>query len=93
MREGYCSRPVCVSVCLSVTALVATVSVYTCNQRHPRASLRLYLILNVWNIENNLPFKSYGVKSQYANELELTASRYRALSEPAKCRNCLKDDW
>ena len=41
----------CVSVCLSVTALAATVSVYTCNQRHPWVSLRLYLILNVWNFE------------------------------------------
>ena len=38
----------CVSVCLSVTALAATVSVYTCNQRHPWVSLRL---LNVWNFE------------------------------------------
>ena len=60
MREGYCSRPVCVpvcvSVCLSVTAEAATVSVYTCNQRRPWVSLRLYLILNVWNFEK--PFRS-----------------------------------
>ena len=28
--------------------------------------------------------KSYGVKSQYANELELPASRFRALSGPTK---------
>ena len=44
---------VCLSVCLSVTALAATVSVYTCNQRHPWVSLRLYLILNVWNFEKS----------------------------------------
>ena len=47
---------VCLSVCLSVTALAATVSVYTCNQRHPWVSLRFYLILNVWNFE--IPFRS-----------------------------------
>ena len=35
-------------VCLSVTALAATVSIYTCNQRHPWVSLRL---LKVWNFE------------------------------------------
>ena len=49
MSEGYGSRPVCLSVCLSVTALAATVSVYACNQRHPQVSLRPYLILNLWN--------------------------------------------
>ena len=47
MREGYCSRPVCVSVCLSVClsvpALAASASVETSNQRYSLVSLRLFL--------------------------------------------------
>ena len=34
------------------------------------------------DFRKNLPFKSYGV--QYANELELAASRFRALLGPTK---------
>ena len=36
------------------------------------------------DFRKNLPLKNYGVKSQYANELELPASRFRALSGPTK---------
>ena len=43
MREGYGSRPVCLSVCLSVPALAASASVETRNQRCPLVSLRLFL--------------------------------------------------
>ena len=43
MREGYCSRPVCVSVCLSVPALAASASVETSNQRYPLVSLRILI--------------------------------------------------
>ena len=32
----------------------------------------------------NLPFKSYGVEKPIANELELTVSRFRAVSGPTK---------
>ena len=82
---------VCVSVCLSVTALAATVSVYTCNQRHPWVSLRLYLILNVWNFEK--PFRSRVMACQYANKLGLTASRFRAVSGPTKHSSYVKGNW
>ena len=37
-------------------------------------------------------FSKKTVKSQYANELELTVSRFRALSGPTKGSNDLKDD-
>ena len=43
LREGYCSRPVSLSVCLSVPALAASASVETSNQRYPLVSLRLFL--------------------------------------------------
>ena len=47
MREGYCSSPVCLSVCLSVypsiPTLAASVSVETSKQRYSRVSLRLFL--------------------------------------------------
>ena len=41
-----------------------------------------------------LPFNIYGVESQYANKLELTASRFAHFeSVPTKHRNYLKDSW
>ena len=47
MREGYGSRRVCLSVCLSVypsvPALAASASVETSKQRYSRVSLRLFL--------------------------------------------------
>ena len=36
------------------------------------------------DFRKNLPLKSYGVKKPIANELELPASRFRALSGPTK---------
>ena len=41
--EGYCSWSVCVCVCVyrSVTALAASASAYTSNQRYSRVFLRL----------------------------------------------------
>ena len=47
MREGYCSRPVCVCVCPSVPTLAASASVETSKQRYSRVSLRLFLDLYV----------------------------------------------
>ena len=76
MRDGCCSCLVCVSVCLSVTALAASVSIFTCNQRYSKVSLRWILI---YGFSQNFPFKGYG--SQYANGVELTVSHFRALSE------------
>ena len=43
MREGYCSRLVCMSVYPSVPALAASASVETSKQRYSRVSLRLFL--------------------------------------------------
>ena len=40
----------------------------------------------------NLPFKSYGVKKLIANELELAASRFRALLGPVKHKDHLQDN-
>ena len=41
----------------------------------------------------NLPFKSYGVKKPICNELELTVSRFRAVSGPTKHSSYAKDNW
>ena len=57
MREGYCSRPVCVSVCLSVPALAASASVETSNQRYPLVSLRLFLDFDSWIFEKTFRSK------------------------------------
>ena len=56
--------------CVCVPALAASVSVYIRNQRYSRVFLRRFLDFDSWI------FKSYDVKSQYANKLELTASRF-----------------
>ena len=42
---------VCLSVCLSVTALAATAFVSTCNQRHLWHYYRLFLDFNSWILE------------------------------------------
>ena len=49
---------VCVCVCVyrSVTALAASASVYTCNQRYSRVFLRLFLDFDSWIFEK--PFRS-----------------------------------
>ena len=65
MHEGCGSCRVCGCVC--VPALAA---VYIRNQRYSRVFLRRFLDFDSWI------FKSYDVKSQYANKLELTASRF-----------------
>ena len=44
-------------VCLSFTALAASASVHTWNQRYSQVSLRLFL-----DFGETLPFKSYGMK-------------------------------
>ena len=49
-------------------------------------SRRLFLDFDSWILEK------YAVKSHYANELELTVSRFRALSGPTKGSNDLKDN-
>ena len=59
------------SLTLGAHALAA---VYTCNQ------------LQMCGISKKTSVQSYGVKNQYANELELTANRFHALSGPAKRR-------
>ena len=41
----------------------------------------------------NLPLKSYGVKKQYANELELAVSRFRAVSGPMERSSYVKVNW
>ena len=46
--EGF---KICVSVCVSVTALAATAFVSACNQRHLRHLFRLFLDLNSWIFE------------------------------------------
>ena len=70
MREGYSSCLMCVlCIGMSVPVLAASAYVYTCNQR---------------DIENTFHSKVMAWKSQYANELELTASRFRAVSGPTK---------
>ena len=79
-----CARVTVLVLCPSVTALAA---LHTSNQRYSWVSLRLFLDLDSWIFGKKTPFKSYGVKKQYANELELTASHFRALSGSTKGRN------
>ena len=81
---------VCLSVCLSVTALAATAFVSACNQRHLRHYFRLF---NSWIFEKAFRSKVMARKSQYANELELTASRFLAFSGPTKHSSYVKGNW
>ena len=48
---------VCVSVCVSVTALAASTSVYVRKQRHTRVSRRLFLDSDSWIFEKNFRSK------------------------------------
>ena len=81
---------VCVSVRLSVPALAASAYIYTCNQQYPRVSRRLFLDFDLWIIGKKHPFKR---KSQYANKLELTVSRFCAVSGPTKHSSYMKGNW
>ena len=76
MRDSYGTCFVC--VCQCVTTLATSASACTCNQRY---FLGCFLDFDLWIFEK--PY-SYGVKSQYANELELTTSHSRALLAPVK---------
>ena len=62
MREGYGSRRVCLSVCLSVypsvPALAASASVETSKQRYSRVSLRLFLDFDSWIFEKTFREKA-----------------------------------
>ena len=60
MREGCCSRPMCVCVCSSSSCTSA--SAYIRNQRYSLVSLRRFLDFDSSILEKNLPFKSYGMK-------------------------------
>ena len=84
---------VCVCVCLSVPALAASASVETSKQRYSRVSLRLFLDLYVWSFKKTFRSKDMAWKSQYANELELTVSRFRAVSGPTKRSSYVKGNW
>ena len=64
------------SVCMSVPALAASASVETSKQRYSRVSLRLFLDFDLWIFEKTFCSK-VKVKSQYANDLELTVSHFR----------------
>ena len=39
---------VCVCVCVSLPALAASASIYICNQRYSRVSLRRFLDFDLW---------------------------------------------
>ena len=58
---------VCVCVYLSVPALAASASVYTCNQRYSRVPFRLFLDFDSWIFEKPSRSKVIARKSQYAN--------------------------
>ena len=58
MREGYCSRPVCLSVYPSVPALATSASVETSKQRYSRVSLRLFLDFDSWIFEKTFREKA-----------------------------------
>ena len=83
----------CLSVYPSVPALAASASFETSKQRYSRVSLRLFLDLYVWSFEKTFRSKVMAWKSQYANELELTVSRFRAVSGPMKHSSYVKGNW
>ena len=58
---------VCLSVCQSVTALAASASVHTWNQRYSWVSLRLSLGFDSWVFKKTFRFALWREKSQYAN--------------------------
>ena len=90
MREGYGSRRVCLSVYPSVPALAASASVETSKQRYSRVSLRI----NMCGVsKKTFRSKDMAWKSQYENELELTVSRFRAVSGPTKRSSYVKGNW
>ena len=96
-RRGFCTLVLslsCVSVCLcvypSIPALAASASVETSKQQYSRVSLRLFY---VWSFEKTFRSKVMAWKSQYANELELTVSRFRAVSGPTKRSSYVKGNW
>ena len=84
---------VCVSAYPSVPALAASASVKISKQRYSRVSLRLFLDSYVWSFEKTFHSKVMAWKSQYANELELTVSRFRAVSGPTKRSSYVKGNW
>ena len=82
----------CLSVCVypSVPALGALASVETSKQRYSRVSLRLFLdLISGFSTKPSVQ-KLWREKS---NMLELTGSRFRALSGPTKGGNDLKDNY
>ena len=81
---------VCVSVCPSVTALAASASAYTCSQRYSGFVLGFSWIY-MCGISKKPKVMAW--KSQYANELELTISRFRAVSGPTKRSSYVKGNW
>ena len=83
---------VCLSVCLSVcvcVCLAATAFISACNERNLRHYYRLFLDSSSWIFEKPSVQKLWREK---ANELEIAASRFRALSGPAKHRDHLQDN-
>ena len=52
-----CAMVTVVVVCVCVPALAASASVYTCNQRYSRVSLRLFLDFDSWFFEKNFRSK------------------------------------
>ena len=86
MREGYGSCLVCLCVCLylSVTALAASASVAPAtNDTHGFLLGFSWILIRGFSKKPSVQKLLRG-KSQYANELELTVSRFCALSGPTK---------
>ena len=59
MREGYCSRPVCLSVCLSV---YPSVPAFAASASANNGTHGFLLGFSCVEFRKNLPFKSYGVE-------------------------------
>ena len=93
-RRGFCTSVLSLScVYLSVPALAASASIETSNQRYLRVSRRLLLDFDSWIFEKTFLSKVIAWKSQYANKLELTVSRFRAVSGPTKHSSYVKGNW
>ena len=82
---------VCVSVCLSVTALAASTCVHSGHKRYTRVSRRPFLDFDSWIFEKRYRFRDIAEKSQYAIFLSSPAALSRAVSGPARRRPYFTD--
>ena len=79
---------VCLSVCYHSTCFSTCFGIHSL--RHPIIVFLCFSWIVIRTFLKKLPFEGYGVKSQYAVDLELTSSCFHVLSGPTKMQKLLK---